>query len=59
MKADRYNPNALVNRGNVCLAQGNLDKAREFYKEALSNESSCVEALYNLGTAKILALLHI
>lgn len=40
---------ALVNKGNCCLSKGELEKAIEFYKEALSNEASCVEALYNLG----------
>ncbi|XP_041354058.1 intraflagellar transport protein 88 homolog isoform X2 [Gigantopelta aegis] len=49
MSADRYNPAALVNKGNVLFARHDFEKAREFYKEALSNDSSCVEALYNLG----------
>ncbi|XP_048258387.1 intraflagellar transport protein 88 homolog isoform X3 [Haliotis rufescens] len=49
MTADRYNPAALVNKGNVLFAKRDYEKAREFYKEALSNDSSCVEALYNLG----------
>lgn len=40
---------ALVNKGNVLFAKRDYEKAREFYKEALSNDSSCVEALYNLG----------
>ena len=49
LQADRYNPSALVNKGNNLFAKGDHEKAREFYKEALSNDSSCVEALYNLG----------
>ncbi|XP_061176289.1 intraflagellar transport protein 88 homolog isoform X2 [Saccostrea echinata] len=49
MSADRYNPAALVNKGNVLYARGDYEKAREFYKEALQNDSSCVEGLYNLG----------
>ncbi|KAL5010279.1 hypothetical protein ScPMuIL_012584 [Solemya velum] len=49
MQADRYNPSALVNKGNVLYARGDFEKARVFYKEALQNDSSCVEALYNLG----------
>lgn len=40
---------ALVNKGNVLFARNEFEKAREFFKEALSNDSSCVEALYNLG----------
>ncbi|KAK3096733.1 hypothetical protein FSP39_002774 [Pinctada imbricata] len=49
MAADRYNPAALVNKGNVLYKKADYEKAREFYKEALQNDSSCVEALYNLG----------
>jgi len=40
---------ALVNKGNVMYNRGDLEKAREFYREALQNDSSCVEALYNFG----------
>ena len=40
---------ALVNKGNVLYAKNDYEKSREFYKEALTNDSSCVEALYNLG----------
>ena len=40
---------ALVNKGNVLFARQDYEKAREFFKEALSNDSSCVEGLYNLG----------
>lgn len=49
MTADRYNPYALVNKGNVLFTKGDFEKAREFYREALQNDSSCVEGLYNLG----------
>lgn len=49
MAADRYNPSALVNRGNVCYAQGEFDKSADYYREALLNEATCVEGLYNLG----------
>uniref|UniRef100_A0A915HFK5 Tetratricopeptide repeat protein n=1 Tax=Romanomermis culicivorax TaxID=13658 RepID=A0A915HFK5_ROMCU len=48
---DRYNPYALVNKGDVYFATGDYEKARSFYREALANEASCVEALYNLGLA--------
>jgi len=40
---------ALVNKGNVMFNKGDFEKAREFYNEALQNDSSCVEALYNFG----------
>lgn len=51
MLADRYNAGALVNKGNCCFAMNELERALEFYREALSNDSSCVEAMYNLGLA--------
>ena len=38
-----------MNKGNVLFQKGDHEKAREYYREALSNDSSCVEALYNLG----------
>lgn len=40
---------ALVNKGNVLYQKGDYEKAREYYREALNNDSSCVEGLYNLG----------
>ena len=54
MAADRYNPSALVNKGNVLFAKSEYEKALHFYKEAVSIESSCVEALFNMGTFLIL-----
>lgn len=49
MSSDRYNPSALTNKGNTVFANGDYEKAAEFYKEALRNDSSCTEALYNIG----------
>ncbi|XP_038059049.1 intraflagellar transport protein 88 homolog isoform X2 [Patiria miniata] len=49
MTADRYNPAALVNKGNCLFVQGELEKCRDYYQEALRTEASCTEALYNLG----------
>lgn len=49
MNADRYNPAALINKGNTVFVRQDYEKAAEFYKEALRNDSSCTEALYNLG----------
>jgi len=46
---DRYNPYALVNKGNIHFSSGDFEKARSFYREALANDASCVEALFNLG----------
>lgn len=49
MSADRYNPAALINKGNTVFEKQDYEKAAEFYKEALRNDSSCTEGLYNLG----------
>lgn len=49
MNSDRYNPSALTNKGNTVFASGDYEKAAEFYKEALRNDCSCTEALYNIG----------
>ncbi|RMC07302.1 hypothetical protein DUI87_16760 [Hirundo rustica rustica] len=51
VNSDRYNPAALTNKGNTVFANGDSEKAAEFYKEALRNDSLCTEALYNLGLA--------
>lgn len=50
--ADRYNPAALVNKGNCLFANGEYEKAREYYQEAYNVEASCTEALFNLGLAE-------
>ncbi|KAH6927246.1 hypothetical protein HPB50_001122 [Hyalomma asiaticum] len=49
VQADRYNAGALVNKGNCCFSSNDLDRAVEYYREALTTEASCVEALYNQG----------
>ncbi|XP_061648470.1 intraflagellar transport protein 88 homolog isoform X2 [Phyllopteryx taeniolatus] len=49
MIADRYNPGALVNKGNTEFVKQDYAKAAEYFKEALRNDSSCTEALRNLG----------
>lgn len=40
---------ALVNKGNILYRQQNYERARDCYAESLQDDSSCVEALYNLG----------
>jgi len=45
--ADRYNPQALVNKGNCLFVEEKYDEAANFYKEALEIDSGCTEALYN------------
>ena len=57
MNADRYNPAALVNKGNTVCVKQDYEKAAEFYKEALRNDSSCTEALYNLGNTSLTFML--
>ncbi|XP_061923423.1 intraflagellar transport protein 88 homolog isoform X1 [Entelurus aequoreus] len=49
MNADRYNPGAFVCKGNTEFVKQDYVKAAEFFKEALRNDSSCTEALRNLG----------
>ena len=49
VKADRYDPGALVNKGNVLMMRGDAEKARDCYREAVQSDASCVEALYNLA----------
>lgn len=56
VSSDRYNPAALTNKGNTIFVNGDYEKAAEFYKESLRNDSSCTEALYNIGKSKILGL---
>lgn len=48
IQSNRYNSGALVNKGCVDFKKGDFVKAREFFKEALANDSTCLEALYNL-----------
>ena len=49
IEADRYNPRALVNKGNFAFQRGEFQKARDFFNEAINVEADCVEAIYNLG----------
>ncbi|XP_063807711.1 intraflagellar transport protein 88 homolog [Pseudophryne corroboree] len=49
VSADRYNPSALTNKGNAVFVGGDYERAAEYYREALRNDSSCTEALYNIG----------
>ena len=49
VKADRFNASSLTNKANCLYSSGDMDGAITLYKEALENDSSCHEALYNLG----------
>ena len=48
IQCNRYNSGALVNKGCVEFKKGDFVKAREFFKEALANDATCIEAIYNL-----------
>ena len=49
ISADRYNANALVNKGNCLFMNGEYDKARDLFQDAVDVEASCTEAVFNLG----------
>ena len=40
---------ALVNKGCCLYATGQFEKAGDFFREALSVEATCSQALFNLG----------
>ena len=46
---DRFNPKALVNRGNCLLVKNEFLRAKEQFLEAIGVEADCIEALYNLA----------
>ena len=47
---DRYSARALVNLGNALVERdGELERAKEYYLEAIGVEADCVEAIFNLG----------
>ncbi|CAF3762100.1 unnamed protein product [Rotaria sp. Silwood1] len=48
LKTDKFNPASLTNKGNCCFVQGDYDKARYYYEEALNIDAGCVQALHNL-----------
>lgn len=49
LENDKYNAQALVNKGNCLMQAGKEEEARETFLEAINIEADCVEALYNLG----------
>lgn len=53
LSTNRYNPCALVSKGNALYVKNEPDKARDMYLEAIGVSSSCVEAIYNLGITNI------
>jgi intraflagellar transport protein 88 len=51
--SNKYNPNALVNKGNCLFIHEDYTRAREFYLEAIAIKSTCFEAIYNLALTNI------
>ena len=49
VQADKYNAQALVNKGNCHFRAGREEQARDSYLEAVGVQADCVEAMYNLG----------
>ncbi|OHT17654.1 TPR Domain containing protein [Tritrichomonas foetus] len=49
LEHDKYNAQALVNKGNCLMQAGREEEARDSYLEAIGVEADCVEALFNLG----------
>jgi intraflagellar transport protein 88 len=49
LEHDKYNAQALVNKGNCFMQAGREEEARDQYLEAIGVEANCVEALYNFG----------
>jgi intraflagellar transport protein 88 len=53
LSLNRYNHNALVNKGNCCFVQKDFTRAQNFYLEAMKVDCNSIEAIYNLGIASI------
>jgi len=49
IRLNRYNAQALVNKGNCLFVSGDYVSAKAMYLEAVGVEADCVEAIYNLG----------
>lgn len=49
ISTSKYNPHALVNKGNCLFIHEDYSRAREFYLEAIAIQSTCFEAIYNLA----------
>jgi intraflagellar transport protein 88 len=49
IRLNRYNAQALVNKGNCLFISGDYVNAKAMYLEAVGVEADCVEAIYNLG----------
>jgi intraflagellar transport protein 88 len=53
ISTSKYNPYALVNKGNCFFISEDYSKAREFYLEAIAIQSTCFEAIYNMALTSV------
>lgn len=53
IEADRYNAQALVNKGNCLYMAGEYNRAKELFLEAIGVEADCVEGIFNLGLTNL------
>lgn len=53
LASNRFNPNALVNKGNSLFVKEHFAEAKELYLEAIGVDSANFEAIYNLGLANV------
>ena len=53
LEADRYNVNALVNKGNCFFTHKDYSSAKELYLEAISVQADCAQAIFNLGLTNV------
>ena len=53
IRLNRYNAQALVNKGNCLFVSGDYVSAKAMYLEAVGVEADCVEAIYNLGLVNL------
>jgi intraflagellar transport protein 88 len=49
VQTDKYNANALVNKGICHYLQKEYEEAKATFIDALDSEADCIQAMYNLG----------
>lgn len=54
--SDPYNAAAFVCLGNCALKRADYDKARKAFSQAIDNDATCIEALYNLGNVQLFSI---
>jgi len=53
LEADRYNADALVNKGNCFYVTEEYALAKELYLEAIGVQTDCAQAIFNLGLCNV------